>query len=128
MCSNLLECVRFESSRIATVIKENLCRIVNYWELISKVLITLTDKASNVTSEVEKILTLNEANGNVNNTVSELIRKIKNIVAHFKINSHATEKVLKMLLQMGSKSPLRLIQDINTMEIDVAHVQNYRRL
>lgn len=131
MCSNLLECIRFEGSHTASAIAEELHRIVNNWGLISKVLITLTDNASNVTSAVEKVLLWKHygcfahklnlvvqsaltLNGNENTIVNGLIKKVKNIVAHFKRSSQATEKFLKMQLQMGSKSPLRLIQDVVT--------------
>ncbi|KAJ8967582.1 hypothetical protein NQ314_002767, partial [Rhamnusium bicolor] len=128
MCSSLLQCSLFEGSHTATAIADELRMILDHWNLTQKTLITITDNASNVTSAIEKVLVwkhygcfAHKLNLVVNSAldipiVANVVKKIKVVVSHFKRSSQATEKLLKMQIQLGSNSklPLRLLQDVVT--------------
>lgn len=128
ICSSLLQCSRFEGSRTTIAITEGLRRMLDQWNLIQKTLITITDNASNVTNAIEKVLVwkhygcfAHKLNLVVNSALdvplnANIIRKIKAIVSHFNKSSQATEKLLKIQVQLSSNSklPLRLLQDVAT--------------
>ncbi|XP_049877872.1 zinc finger BED domain-containing protein 4-like [Pectinophora gossypiella] len=127
--SVLLDCTILPGSHTAENIKEHVLRIVENWKLKDKVLIVVTDNASNMRSAVEKMgwkhfgcyahtLNLIVKNCTVEDTADEevrrLINKVKNIVSHYKKSVKATEKLVSYQKQNGISAPKKVLQDVAT--------------
>ncbi|KAJ8916450.1 hypothetical protein NQ315_014667 [Exocentrus adspersus] len=124
MRSKLLKCVKFEGPHTATEIAAELKRTATEWEIIDKILIVVSDNASNVTKAITDVLklkhygcfahTLNLVVQDALKSQSAIIEKIKTIVNHFKRSPQATEKLLKCQQQLGSTELLKVILNVET--------------
>ncbi|KAJ8709373.1 hypothetical protein PYW07_009199 [Mythimna separata] len=127
--SVLLECAPMCGSHTAENIKNIVVRIVQDFKLKEKVLIMVTDNASNMKSAVEKMgfkhfgcyaHTLNlvvkhcTTEHTADKTVRDLINKVKNIVSHYKKSVKATEKLVLYQKQNGVTVPKKVLQDVST--------------
>lgn len=129
MKSVLLECAPMSGSHTAENIKENVLRILQNWKLKDKVLIVVTDNASNMKSAVEKmgyrhfgcyahsinlIVRSCTTESTPKETISGVITKVKSIVAHYKRSVKATEKLLIYQKQNNIAIPRKVLQDVST--------------
>ena len=121
MKSILLDCTVLSGSHTADNIKENVVRIVQNWNLKDKVLIIVTDNASNMRSAVDKMdfkhfgcytLNLIVKSCTLENTADEevqrIIIKVKTIVSHYKKSVKATEKLVIYQKQNGISAPKKV--------------------
>lgn len=139
LCSVLLQCIKFEGAHTAVAIATELRRVLNCWNLRHKLVIAVTDNASNVTKAIKdelkwkhygcfahKLNLIVERSLGIGITATEgeresifleikrLIDKIKSIVSHFRRSSQANEKLLKTQQQTGVEQPLTVIKDVVT--------------
>ncbi|KAL0808545.1 hypothetical protein ABMA28_012990 [Loxostege sticticalis] len=127
--SVLLDCVPMSGSHTAENIKSIVIRILQDFKLKEKVLIMVTDNASNMRSAVEKMgfkhfgcyahtLNLIVKHCTTENTadqkIREIITKVKNIVSHYKKSVKATEKLVLYQKSNGITVPKKVIQDVST--------------
>ncbi|KAJ2954342.1 hypothetical protein O0L34_g2603 [Tuta absoluta] len=127
--SVLLECCPLPGSHTGENIKDNIVRILHEWKLKDRVLITVTDNASNMKLAAELMghkhfgcyahtVNLIVRGCTVENTAEVVIRdvitKVKTIVAHYKRSVKATEKLITYQKQNGISGPKKVLQDVST--------------
>ncbi|CAH1979160.1 unnamed protein product [Acanthoscelides obtectus] len=122
--SKLIKCIKFEGEHTAVQIAAEMKRTAEEWSLLDKILIVITDNASNITNAVTKELMwkhfgcfahkLNLVVRSALKSETLIIEKVKTIVNHFKRSPQATEKLLKAQRQLGNDNPLCVIQDVET--------------
>lgn len=127
LTSALLDCSILPGSNTADNIKDSLGRTIQNWKLKDKILIIVSDNASNMKSAVEKLNyrhfgcyahTLNlvvkycivESTADVK--IREIIIKVKTIVSHYKKSVKATGKLVAYQRQNGVTVPLKVLQDV----------------
>lgn len=126
MRSVLLKCAHFDDSHTSVNLAKDLKNVAEEWGLEKKILLAVTDNASNIKSAIIKELGWNHfgcyahtLNLVVQNSLSldiikDLIDRVKIIVGHFKRSPKATSLLIKTQQNCGIKNPLKLRQDIAT--------------
>lgn len=124
MKAYLLECAEANESHTSQYLASEILRVVDEWGLSDKVLIVITDNASNITSAITNILKWKHFGcyaHKINLIVQDglllldaLIKKVKGLVTFFKRSNAAVQKLLKYQEQTGIKQPKKLLQDVAT--------------
>lgn len=122
--SVLLECKVLESRHTALNLAEELKNVVQEWNILDKILLTVSDNGANIKNAVAHLgwkhfgcyaHTLNLAVQKVlaNSYLGELINKVKAIVSYFKRSNLCLSK-LKKYQEQANKVVKRPIQDVST--------------
>lgn len=122
----LLECKSLNESHTSSNLARELKRVTDEWNLTQKVNFSISDNARNIVKAIETELewkhygcyahSLNLIVTAALKPVEGLIDKIKNIVAHFKRSTSATDMLLSYQLKnmTDSGEPKRLVQQVPT--------------
>ncbi|KAJ8930409.1 hypothetical protein NQ314_016804 [Rhamnusium bicolor] len=124
MKSILLDCDILDASHIALNLATRLKETVQEWDLENKIILTVSDNASNIKSAISTELgwkffgcfahTLNLTVQDALILVLPIIDKVKTIVSHFKRSTIANSKLMQFQKQSGIDIPKKLIQDVST--------------
>lgn len=129
MKSVLLDCSPLHSPHTADNIKNTIMCLIENWKLKNKILIIVSDNASNMKSAVERMgykhfgcyahtINLVVKHCTVENTADERIRliinKVKSIVSYYKKSVKATERLIIYQKQNGITVPKKVLQDVPT--------------
>lgn len=124
MNSVLLNCDKMDLNHTALNLSAQLKAVVQEWDLENKVILVVSDNASNITSAVKNKLgwkhfgcfahTLNLIVQDSLKLVDELKTKVKTIVGHFRRSPLANGKLENFQKQFGMEPPKKLIQDVPT--------------
>ncbi|CAH1114950.1 unnamed protein product [Psylliodes chrysocephalus] len=124
MNSVLLSCDVFEENHTAVNLAERLKKIVAEWGIEKKIILTISDNASNIKSAISKELgwkffgcfahTLNLAVKDALIIAQPIIDKVKTIVSHFKRSNLSMTKLANFQKQSGIDIPKKLILDVAT--------------
>lgn len=110
----------------SVTLANELNRVLTEWNLKDKLLMVVSDYATNIKTALENELgwkhftcfvdTINciVDDGLKEETVSYVIRKVKHIVDHFKTNNKATTNLIVYQQNQGTETPLKLLQDVST--------------
>ncbi|XP_036327161.1 zinc finger BED domain-containing protein 1-like [Rhagoletis pomonella] len=124
--SALLGCFECHERHTAEYIKNELCNLLSYWEIQSKIFVCVTDNAANMKAAIRlgKIehlpyvahtLNLVVRAGLQDSEIERLIKKIKAIVEHFHRSPVATKKLITIQEQMRpNQTLLKLKMDVVT--------------
>ncbi|XP_036346574.1 zinc finger BED domain-containing protein 1-like [Rhagoletis pomonella] len=124
--SALLGCFECHERHTAEYIKNELCNLLSYWEIQSKIFVSVTDNAANMKAAIRlaKIehlpcvahtLNLVVRAGLQDSEIERLIKKIKAIVEHFHRSPVATKKLITIQEQMRpNQTLLKLKMDVVT--------------
>lgn len=122
--SVLLDCTLIIGSHTGQNLATEIKRILQEWELDNKVILGVSDNASNIISAFDKYLLLDHfgcyahsLNLTVQNSLElchSTISKIKRIVLHFNKSTISSEKLLNYQLQNNSSHPKKLMQSVPT--------------
>lgn len=124
--SALLDCQVTEGSHTRFNLSRQIRNITDSFELSDKVVMIVTDNASNISNAVNERLqwphfgcyahTLNliVTDALKHELVSNIIEKVKNLVSHFKRSNLDTEKLLKYQKDAGDQMPKKLVQEVKT--------------
>lgn len=127
LVSILLECSLMRGQHTSENLAENLNRIVTDWGLQDKVLLIVSDNASNIKKAISVCLkwkhfgcfahTLNLIVRDALSipSVEELINKVRTIVGHFRRSYVSSQKLADYQRQINPDvEPLKVIQDVST--------------
>lgn len=121
--SVLLECSEISERHTSVNLSDEIRGIIAKWKLKSKVVLVVSDNASNIKNAIT-ILHLKHLGcfAHTNNLVveqslkceSDLINKVKAIVTHFRKSTIANKILEKNQINCGIKEPKKLIQAVST--------------
>ena len=124
MNSVLLSCDKMEENHTSVNLAARLKQVVTEWSLENKVILCVSDNASNIKSAIANELgwkyfgcfahTLNLTVQDALKIVKDIIEKIKTIVSHFRRSTIANSKLENFQKQFGIDQPKKLIQDVAT--------------
>lgn len=125
LMSVLLECSAMVTNHTSKNLAHELRKIVHEWDIEKKIVLAVSDSASNIKNAISKELgwrhfscfahTLNLIVNDVLqvDAITEILNKIKIIVRHFKRSYISNEKLMSYQKNNGDQ-PLKLIQDVPT--------------
>lgn len=124
LISVLLDCTVMFGSHTGQQLSTEILRILEEWDLKDKVIMGVSDNASNICSAFEKYLlydhfgcyahSLNLVIQDAVLLFNVTITKIKRIVVHFKKSSKSSEQLCQYQLRNNVTNPKRLIQCVPT--------------
>lgn len=124
MHSILLSCEKLSGSHTSAHLAVAVKNIVRKFGLQDKVLVCVTDNASNIVGAIKDVIswkhfpcfahTVNLIVNDGLDSQSELLSKIKSIVGYFKRSTTSSEILTKTQSNAGIKTPLKLLQSVET--------------
>ncbi|CAG9819749.1 unnamed protein product [Phaedon cochleariae] len=121
--SVLLECSATSQAHTSVNIARELNNIVVTWGIENKIMLAVTDNAANIRKAIRDELkwkhfgcfahTINLIAEDCIVLVDDLVKKVRDLVSHFKRSTKSTIKLNEIQIQMG-KTPKKLIQDVRT--------------
>ncbi|CAH1107682.1 unnamed protein product [Psylliodes chrysocephalus] len=121
--SILLDCIHLPQSHTSENLAKELKQIVVSWGLQNQILLAISDNAANIKKAIQDILkwkhlgcyahTLNLIVGDALSVVDDFLKKIRQLVGHFKRSTTAAAKLAEVQSQQG-KIPKKLLQDVST--------------
>ncbi|XP_074034348.1 E3 SUMO-protein ligase ZBED1-like [Leptinotarsa decemlineata] len=121
--SALLECSSFPQDHTSENLANQLKKVVVTWGLENKILIAVSDNTLNIKKAIKYELkwkhfgcfahTINLIAEEAIVIAEDLIKKVRDIVSHFKRSSKSMTRLIDIQKQMG-KSPNKLLQDVRT--------------
>lgn len=120
--SHILGCYNFEDRHTSVNLSTFLNKTFEDWNIAEKVKVAVSDNAANITAAINMnswshipcfAHSLNLVAQSGLNEISDVHKKVKSIVEHFKKSTLATSKLKNMQIQMGH-SIIKLKQDVTT--------------
>lgn len=121
--SVLLGCSCLKESHASANLAAELHKIFTEWNLDDKIMLAISDNAANIQKAIKDILkwknfscyahTMNLIVQDGLKHVQPILAKVRNLVAHFKRSTTATNKLLEVQKQSG-KDAKKLLQDVVT--------------
>lgn len=123
--SLLLDCSNFSAQHTAANLAKELNNVVTEWKIKDKLLMVVSDNAANIKAAINSLrwkhygcfahtVNLVVSDGLKDEEVINLIARVKYIVGHFKRSHVATAKLIAYQQNQGTKTPLKLLQDVST--------------
>lgn len=121
--SVFLDCVAMPQSHTSENLAAELKKVVSEWGLDKKVVLGISDNASNIVKAIKEVLqwnflgcmahTINLVVETAIKHVEALLSKIKAIASHFKRSALSNEKLINYQRNSGLE-PKKLLQDVST--------------
>lgn len=121
--SILLDCAEFKTRHTSKELARELNRVITEWNIKKKILIVVSDNASNIKCAITEELklkhfgcfahTINLIVHDALVNVETLLRNVKSIVSHFK-RSTAANQSLRTYQENSGATPRKVIQDVPT--------------
>ncbi|KAL4153704.1 hypothetical protein QTP88_001537 [Uroleucon formosanum] len=121
--SVLLGCHEFSESHTGLNLSNKIKLTLEEWNLEKKICFAVSDNANNIQNALSNLKikhfgcfahTLNLIVQGALKIESNLIEKIKTIVAHFRKSTSANKKLNNYQISNGAKEPKKLLQDVST--------------
>ncbi|XP_057652310.1 zinc finger BED domain-containing protein 4-like [Diorhabda carinulata] len=106
--SALLKCAVFYESHTIENLTRELIEVTRHWGLEKKVILAVSDNASNVKGMAP------DGNALKLPTIKPILDKLRTIVSHFKRSSKATAKLNEIQKNSGIQVPKKILQDVVT--------------